>query len=42
MSRLVQPALSPRKGLLDPRSTGAALPLRTPNNQSFRGTFKGR
>ncbi len=42
MSRLVQPAPPPRKTLLDPRSTGAAPPLRAPHNQAFRGTFWGR
>jgi hypothetical protein len=42
MSRLTQPILPPRKGLLDPRSTGAAPPLSTPGRLALRGTFKGR
>ncbi|HLK26352.1 MAG TPA: hypothetical protein VKT30_16970 [Caulobacteraceae bacterium] len=42
MPRLVQPTRPPRKGLFDPRSTGAALPLRTPAILALRGTFKGR
>ena len=42
MSKLIQPTPRTQKGLHDPRSTGAVSPLRLPEIQALRGTFKGR
>jgi len=42
MSRLIQPIRRTLKGLNDPRSTGAAPPIRAPEVLASRGTFKGR
>ncbi len=42
MSKLIQPSPRTQKGLNDSRSTGAAPPLRLPDIQALRGTFKSR
>jgi hypothetical protein len=42
MSRLLQPTKPVRQSLNDPRSTGAAAPIRSPDILALRGTLKGK